>query len=101
VVTQEQVLEALSDVVDPEIGMDIVNLGLIYTVEVDEKNVNVTMTLTTPACPAGPMIRTQAYAAVASLPEVESVNVDLTFSPPWDPKTMLSEDAKIMLGIFD
>ena len=100
-VTEEQVREVLSEVYDPEIGMDIVNLGLVYNIEIeDEKTVNVDMTLTTPACPAGPMIRTQAYAAVATLPGVENVNINLVWSPPWDPKTMMSEDAKIALGIF-
>jgi metal-sulfur cluster biosynthetic enzyme len=99
-VTEDLVREALADVVDPEIGIDIVNLGLVYDVDIEETNVKVTMTLTTPACPYGPMVRTQAYAAVASLPGVETVAIDLTFSPPWDPKVMMSEDAKIALGIF-
>ncbi|MFN8535391.1 MAG: metal-sulfur cluster assembly factor [Dehalococcoidia bacterium] len=99
--TEDQVREVLSEVIDPEIGMDILNLGLIYNIDIeDEHTVNVDMTLTTPACPAGPMIRTQAYAAVATLPGVENVSINLVWSPPWDPKTMMSEDAKIALGIF-
>lgn len=100
-ISEEQVREVLSEVYDPEIGMDIINLGLVYNIDVvDESSVDVDMTLTTPACPAGPMIRTQAYAAVASLPGVENVNINLVWMPPWDPKTMMSEDAKIALGIF-
>ncbi len=99
-VTEEQVREALGEVIDPEIGMDIINLGLIYGVKIEGDTVDVDMTLTTPACPAGPMIRTQVYAVVASLPDVENVNVNLMFIPPWDPKTMMTEDAKLALGIW-
>lgn len=99
-VTEDQVREVLSEVYDPEIGMDIVNLGLVYDIEIHDSTVSINMTLTTPACPAGPMIRTQAYAAAASLPGVEEVNVNLVWIPPWDPRTMMTEDAKMALGIF-
>lgn len=100
--TEEQIREILKTVVDPEIHLDIVNLGLIYGIEKNEEksSVNVRMTLTSPGCPYGPEIQKQTHQAVAALPEVKEVNVEITFSPPWDPRTMASDDAKDTLGIF-
>lgn len=100
--TEEQIREALKTVVDPEIHMDILNLGLIYGVETDEEkgHIQVRMTLTSPACPYGPEIQRQAHQAVAALPEVKSVQIEITFQPPWDPRTMATDEAKDVLGIF-
>lgn len=88
-VTKEQVLKALEKVNDPELRLNIVDLGLIYAVEVtEENNVGVDMTLTTQACPVGPMIQMQAEAAVKAIPGVNQVDVALTFDPPWTPEKM-------------
>lgn len=99
-VTEEQVREAIRVVEDPEIGISIVDLGLVYGATVEDRTVKVTMTLTSPFCPVGPYITSQVEAVVASLPDVEKVDVDITFSPPWDPKTMASEEVRAMLGLW-
>lgn len=100
--TEETIREALAQVVDPELHIDILNLGLIYAVERDEeaKHVRVEMTLTSPACPYGPELQRQTHDAVAQLANVSTVHVEIVFSPPWDPRTMASDDAKDTLGIF-
>jgi metal-sulfur cluster biosynthetic enzyme len=103
--TEEMVREALKNVYDPEIGLDIVNLGLIYRVDVEDngKRVDIDMTLTTPACPAGPQIIENARREVANLGDVykglEEVNINLVWSPFWNPQ-MMSEDAREELGFF-
>ena len=99
-VTAERVREELRNVVDPEIGIDMVNLGLLYDVKVEGSTVYVTMTLTTPGCPVAGLFMNSVHAAVLSIPGVKDCKVDLTFSPPWDPRTMASEEAKMMLGIY-
>jgi metal-sulfur cluster biosynthetic enzyme len=96
----DEVREALKAVVDPEIGLDIVNLGLIYNVDVHESNIKVEMTLTGPGCPVGPMLQSQVYGICAGWPGARNVQVDLVWSPPWDPRTMASEEAKDVLGIW-
>lgn len=96
----ERIREALKAVVDPEIGMDIVNLGLIYTVEANDNNIKVQMTLTSPGCPVGPMLQSQVYGIAAGFPGARNVQVDLVWSPPWDPRAMASEEAKDILGIW-
>jgi metal-sulfur cluster biosynthetic enzyme len=96
----EAVREGLKAVVDPEIGLDIVNLGLIYNVDVHENNIKVEMTLTGPGCPVGPMLQSQVYGVCAGWPGARNVQVDLVWSPPWDPRTMASEEAKDILGIW-
>ena len=96
-VTKDDVFEALHQVEDPELGMDIVELGLMYDVEVEGPSVKVLHTLTSMGCPAGPMIQESIHDAVASLPGVEQVEVELTFDPPWTPDRM-SDDAKFILG---
>ena len=96
-VTREDVVEALHGVEDPELGMDIVELGLMYDVEVDGPSVKVLYSLTSMGCPAGQMIQESIHDAVAALPGVEQVEVELTFDPPWTPELM-SEDAKFILG---
>ena len=95
--SQEEVAEALRQVEDPELGMDIVELGLYYDAEIEGSNVKVIHSLTSMGCPAGPMIQENIHDAVAALPGVEQVEVELTFEPPWTPDRM-SEDAKFILG---
>jgi metal-sulfur cluster biosynthetic enzyme len=95
--TVEDVEEALSNVIDPELGLDFVELGLIYGIEVDGSNVHVTFTLTTPGCPIGPQVTEQIDEFVGELEDVDSVESTMTFSPPWSPERM-SEDAKFALG---
>lgn len=101
-VTPEEIREAVRTVDDPEIGLSIVDLGLVYDTAIDDegKNAKVTMTLTTPFCPAGPYLTNQVETVVGALPGVEHVDVEVTFTPPWDPKTMASDDVKAMLGIW-
>jgi metal-sulfur cluster biosynthetic enzyme len=96
----DDVREALKAVMDPEIGLDIVNLGLIYNVDVHENNIKVEMTLTGPGCPVGPMLQSQVYGICAGWPGARNVQVDLVWSPPWDPRAMASEEAKDVLGIW-
>ena len=95
--SQEEVVEALRQVEDPELGMDIVELGLFYDTEIEGPRVKVVHSLTSMGCPAGPMIQESIHDAVAALPGVEQVDVELTFDPPWTPDLM-SEDAKFILG---
>jgi len=96
-VTREDVFEALRMVEDPELGMDIVELGLIYEVDIQGRTVTVRHTLTSMGCPAGAMIQDEIHSCAASLPGVENVDVELTFDPAWTPDRM-SEDAKFILG---
>jgi metal-sulfur cluster biosynthetic enzyme len=95
--TLEEVEDALSNVIDPELGLDFVELGLIYGVEIDGGTVSVTFTLTTPACPIGPQVSEQMIEFVGELPGVEQVLPTMVFTPPWSPEKM-SEDAKFALG---
>lgn len=95
--TVEDVEAALTNVIDPELGLDFVELGLIYGIEVDAGSVHVTYTLTTPACPIGPMVAEQIQEFVGELDGVESVDSSMIFTPPWTPDKM-SEDAKFALG---
>jgi metal-sulfur cluster biosynthetic enzyme len=101
--TQEEVYEALNAVNDPELHLGIVDLGLVYGVDIEgEKNdnVTVTMTLTSPMCPVGPMFKEAVVSKVRSLEGVATANVEITFTPPWDPRTMASDDVKVQLGIW-
>ena len=95
--TVEDVNDALTNVIDPELGLDFVELGLVYTVEVDGGDVHVTFTLTSPGCPIGPQVTEQIKEYVGELDGVENVTPTMTFSPPWTPD-MMSEDAKFALG---
>ena len=96
-VTKDDIVEALHGVEDPELGMDIVELGLYYDAEIDGGTVKVIHSLTSMGCPAGPMIQENIHDAVAALPGVDDVTVELTFDPPWSPDLM-SDDAKFILG---
>ena len=98
--TEERVREELKTVVDPEIGIDMVSLGLIYGVRIEGSTVFVTMTLTSPGCPVAGMFINAVHTALMSIPGVTEAKVDLTFAPPWDPRTMASEEAKMMMGIY-
>jgi metal-sulfur cluster biosynthetic enzyme len=93
----EEVEDALTNVIDPELGLDFVELGLIYGIEIDGGRVHVTFTLTTPACPIGPQVTEQIEEFVSEIDGVESVESTMTFTPPWTPDKM-SEDAKFALG---
>ncbi len=95
--SREVVIEALHQVEDPELGMDIVDLGLLYDVEVEGPKVKVSYTLTSMGCPAGAMIQEDIDRVVSELDGVEDVQSELTFDPPWSPERM-SEDAKFILG---
>jgi metal-sulfur cluster biosynthetic enzyme len=96
-VDPEAVTDALANVIDPELGLDFVELGLIYDVEIDGGTVDVTFTLTTPACPIGPQVTEQIQEFVGEVEGVEDVNPTMVFTPPWSPEKM-SEDAKFALG---
>ena len=96
-VSVEDVTEALRDVIDPELGLDFVELGLIYDVAVDGGTVNVTFTLTSPGCPIGPQVTEQIEEFVGELDGVRSVESEMVFTPAWSPEKM-TEDAKFALG---
>ena len=98
ILTTDEVYEALRDVYDPEIPVNIVDLGLVYGVDVAENNVEVKMTLTFAGCGMGPYIAQQAEWRLAEIDSVEDVNVELTFDPPWTPD-MITEEGKKLLGL--
>ena len=95
--TREEVYEAMRQVEDPELGMDIVELGLLYDVEVAGPSVHVTYSLTSMGCPAGPLIAQDIDGAVRQVEGIQDVELELTFDPPWTPDRM-SDDAKFILG---
>lgn len=95
--TKEEVYEALEEVIDPELGLDFVTLGLIYDVVFEGDEVHVNFTLTTPGCPIGPQVSEQIIEYVGELDGVSKVFPKLVFTPPWTPE-MMSEDAKFALG---
>ena len=97
-VTKEQVLDALKEVYDPEIPVNVVDLGLIYGVEVEDGDVHVEMTLTAAGCGMGPYIAQQAEWRIAELEGVDDVQVDVVFEPQWTPDR-ISDDGKKLLGI--
>ena len=96
---KDAILDALRTVEDPELHVNVVDLGLVYTVQTREDQVDVEMTLTSPACPAGPEILRNAVTAVEKLEGVSKANVKLVMSPPWTPERM-SDEARDQLGIF-
>ena len=99
--TTEQVWEVLKTVEDPELHMSVVELGLIYDVVVDDEGmVTVDMTLTSPACPVGPLLQGMIYHKATDVEGVEDVEVNLVWSPPWDPREMASDEVKMALGIW-
>ncbi|MGH2978099.1 MAG: metal-sulfur cluster assembly factor [Solirubrobacterales bacterium] len=94
---RDDVMEALENVIDPELGLDFVSLGLVYDVEIEDRDVHITFTLTTPACPIGPQVTEQMKEFVGEVEGVEKVLPKMVFSPAWSPERM-SEDAKFALG---
>src|SRR5436305_13114137 len=97
--TEEDVYEALEEVIDPELGLDFVSLGLVYDVNIEAASeVYVTFTLTTPACPIGPQVSEQMKEFVGDLPGVSAVHPKMVFDPPWSPE-MMTEDAKFAFGV--
>jgi metal-sulfur cluster biosynthetic enzyme len=97
VFSEDDITEALSNVIDPELGLDFVELGLVYDVAIDGGTVDITFTLTTPACPIGPQVSEQMKEFVGEIDGVEEVVPTMVFTPPWTPDKM-SEDAKFALG---
>jgi metal-sulfur cluster biosynthetic enzyme len=95
--TKDEVVEALRAVEDPELGLDIVDLGLLYDVEIDGPKVKVIHSLTSMGCPAGPMIQEDIVNVASAVEGVEEVEIELTWEPPWTPDRM-SDDAKFILG---
>jgi Predicted metal-sulfur cluster biosynthetic enzyme len=95
---KDKVIDALKEVFDPEIPVNIVDLGLIYDVDINGSEVDVKMTLTAAGCGMGPYIAQQAEWAISELEDVEDVNVDIVFDPPWDPER-ITDDGKKLLGI--
>ena len=97
-VTMDEIKEALRDVYDPEIPVNVYDLGLIYDIQLNEGNVYVQMTLTAPGCGMGPYIAQNAEWRIAEIEGVEDVEVEMTFDPPWNPE-MITEDGKKLLGL--
>jgi metal-sulfur cluster biosynthetic enzyme len=93
----DEVEEALTNVIDPELGIDFMELGLVYEVTVEDGEVYITFTLTTPGCPIGPQVTEQMQEYVGELDGVEKVTPKMVFTPPWTPE-MMSEEAKFALG---
>lgn len=97
----KKVWKEIESVEDPEIGMTLVELGLIYDINVDDNGVaDVVMTFTSMGCPFGPQLQAETQVAAARTEGITDANVEVVFSPPWDPHTMASEDAKMTLGIY-
>ncbi len=97
-VTKEEILEQLKEVSDPEIGMDIVNLGLVYDIDINEDRVYIKMTMTAPTCPVTPWILSEAQRVVENLENVEAADVELVWDPPWNP-SMMTDEAKEALNM--
>ena len=96
----QSIIEALREVYDPEIPVNIYDLGLVYSIDIDEETTaNIIMTLTAPGCPVADMIVQNVYENVTAIEGIKDANIELTFDPPWD-KSMMSEEAKLELGFF-
>ena len=102
-VTEEHIMQALKPIEDPELHLGIVDLGLIYGAEISPQpegdDVKLLMTFTSPFCPYGPQLKAMVHKALVSLPGVKNAVVNIVFTPPWDPRTMASEECKITLGL--
>lgn len=98
-VSEESVYEAIKEIIDPEIGINIVDMGLIYDVDINDTTIDITMTLTSPGCPAGGQLVNGTQHVTQQLDGVEEVNVSVVWTPRWTPE-MMSEEAKDELGIF-
>ena len=100
-VSESEIMESLSSVEDPEMNLTVTDLGLIYSISIEDSHVEIEMTLTSPGCPVAPELMAAVHRSALSTDGVESVKVNLPFSPPWNPKEHASEDAKFEMGIFD
>lgn len=98
-VTKDQIMGKLKTVLDPELHINVVDLGLVYDVAVENSKVKLLMTLTTPGCPLAAYFEKDLKEKIKEVPEVSEVEIELTFDPPWDPSKM-SQDAREQLGIF-
>jgi metal-sulfur cluster biosynthetic enzyme len=96
---KDRVMEALKNVHDPELGINIVDLGLVYGVEIEDQSVHITYTLTTMGCPIGPLIEAEMKQFLSGVEGVSEVNAEMVLRPPWTPE-MMSEEAKAALGFF-
>ena len=103
-VEESEIMQSLSDVEDPEMKMSVTELGLIYAIRVEDSedvaHAEIDMTLTSPGCPVAPEIMAAVHRSALATEGVGSVHVNLTFSPPWDPRVHASEDARFELGVF-
>ena len=101
--TEQQVIDAVKPIQDPELHLGIVDLGLIYEAQINPQpegeDVKLTMTFTSPFCPYGPALKAQVQQALQQLPGVKTAQVQIVFTPPWDPRTMASEECRIALGL--
>lgn len=100
-IAEDAVRQQLMRVEDPELHMDIVSLGLVYNIQITDSKVHVKMTLTSPGCPYGPMLIQLTRSAMYAVPGVKEAVVEIVWTPPWDPRTMASDDVKATLGIWD
>ncbi len=98
-VTKDEILEEMKQVSDPEIGMDVVSLGLVYDVQINGDQVYIKMTMTAPTCPVTPWILSEAQRVVENLQGVEAADVELVWEPPWNP-SMMSDEAKEQLNML-
>ena len=98
-VTEDTVFDAVKEIIDPEVGINIVDMGLIYGVDIEDETVNITMTLTSPGCPAGGQLINGTQHVTKQLEGVEEVNINVVWTPRWTPE-MMTEEAKDELGIF-
>ena len=98
-VTEDAVFEAVKEIIDPEVGINIVDMGLIYGVDIEDEIVNITMTLTSPGCPAGGQLINGTQHVIQQLEGVDEVNINVVWTPRWTPE-MMTEEAKDELGIF-
>ncbi len=98
-VTKEEVLEVLKNVSDPEIGMDVVNLGLVYDVQINGNDVYIKMTMTAPTCPVTPWILSEAQKEVENLADVEAADIELVWDPQWNPD-MMTDYAREQLNMY-
>ncbi|MCB1309548.1 MAG: DUF59 domain-containing protein [Leptospiraceae bacterium] len=97
-----QAWDALGGIEDPELGLSITELGLIYDIKADpENNLDVTMTFTSMACPYGPQLQAESQLRLSKIENVREARVEVVFNPPWDPRSMASEDARAFLGIYE
>lgn len=98
-VSDEEIIDTLKTVIDPELGVNIIDLGLVYRIDIDDDgDVQLYMTLTSPGCPAGPEIKHSVEDALVTMDEINKVNVQFVFNPPWNP-SMMSKEAKDELGV--